>query len=287
MLAEFDLVMPADLDAALAVLADGGDGTMPLAGGTNLVVDLRARQIEPDRLVGLGRLRGLRGIDRTNGHVVMGAGTTISDVLRDSAMAQEAPALVEAARWFGGQMVRNAATLAGNLCYGSPAADMVPPLLVLDAEVTLQSTAGSRRLSLADFHRGYRQTARRSDELLTQITWPQPQAGSANAFYKLSRRKGDAITVVGVAVALTIEADRCRRARIALGAVAPTVIRARAAEQMLEGEVLTPALIDAAARQAVEAARPIDDVRASAEYRRHAVHVLTRRLLEQVRARLS
>ncbi len=293
MFAEFDLVIPADLDEALRMLAQnkqrekGNDGIVPLAGGTNLLVDLRARSVTPTCLVGLGRLDKLRGIAVDNGRVTIGAGTTLSDILLDPRMARHAASLMDCARVFGGQMVRNTATVAGNVCYGSPAADTVPPLLALDAEVILVSRSGRRVVPLHEFFLGYKHDARRPDELLAEIAWPAPPAESVNCFYKLARRKGDAITVVGVAVSVTIKAGECTAARIALGAVAPVVKRALAAEEMLVGHALTPTLIDAAARQAIAACEPIDDVRASAEYRLHAVHVLTRRLLTQAWNELS
>jgi len=284
MLAEFDLVMPGDLAQALDILAGegGGDaGTLPLAGGTNLVVDLRAKRVSADRLVGLGRIDALRGIARRNDRIAIGGGTTLSDILRDPGMAEAAPSLVESARVFAGQMVRNTATVAGNICCGSPAADTVPPLLALDAELTLTSSGGARVVPLADFFLGYQEDRRRPDELVTEIAWDAPPPGAANLFYKLARRKGDAITVVGVAVTVAAEAGKCSRARIALGAVAPIVKRARGAEALLEGQAPTPELIEAAAQRAVEESSPIDDVRASADYRRHAVHMLTRRLVTQ------
>ncbi len=293
MFAEFDLVMPGDLDEALDILAeasgdgDGDAGILPLAGGTNLVVDLRARRIRADKLVGLGRIAALRGIERSNGRVTIGAGTTLSDILRDPGMAEAAPSLVDSARVFAGQMVRNTATVAGNVCCGSPAADTVPPLLSLDAELTLAGRGGSRVVPLADFFLGYQENERRPGELVTGISWDAPKPNAANLFYKLARRKGDAITVVGVAVTVAVEAGKCTTARIALGAVAPVVKRAREAEALLEGEALTPELIEAAARQAVEDSSPIDDVRASADYRRHSVHALTRRLLSQAWAQVT
>ena len=288
MYAEFDFELPDHLDEALDILAEADQQShhMPLAGGTNLIVDLRARRITPSTLVGLTNIPGLRGIDHANGRVMMGGKTTVSDILRSVELLGSAPSLVESASVFGGQMVRNAATVAGNICYGSPAADLVPPLLALDAVVTLASRAGTRTLPLAKFFCDYRQTARRSDELLTQLSWPTPPPSSTNLFYKLARRKGDAITVVGVAVFLATASGRCRIARIALGAVAPTVKRATAAEQMLEGQALSSELIDAAARQALAESSPIDDVRASADYRRHSVYVITRRLLTQAWERL-
>jgi carbon-monoxide dehydrogenase medium subunit len=293
MYADFDLVIPADLNGALAALAgdgapaNGGGGTLPIAGGTNMIVDLRARRVSPDRLVSLARVEGLRGIEVGGGKVVMGGGTTMTDILHHPGLAEHAPSLVDQARVFAGQMVRNTATVAGNICCGSPAADTVPPLLSLDAEVELTSAGGSRAVPLSEFFTGFKESVRRPDELVTRVSWPVPPAGSANLFYKLARRQGDAITVVGIAVTLHAEAGTCTTARIALGAVAPRVKRATAAEAMLTGAALTPELIEAAARKASEEAEPIDDIRASADYRRHGVHVLTRRLLTQARDRLS
>ena len=291
MLADFDLVIPANLTQALQILSEdatrNGHDAMPLAGGTNLLVDIRARRAAPKRLIALGKLDELRGITIDNGRVIVGGRTTLTDVLRAPRMAEHAPSLVQSARVFGGQMVRNSATVAGNLCYGSPAADTVPPLLSLNAELTLASQAGRRVVPLNDFFLGYKQNVRRHDELVTEITWPLPPSNSANLFYKLARRKGDAITVVGLAVTLVVESGKCSCVRIALGAVAPVIKRALAAEAMLIDQALTPTLIDAAAGQAVEACEPIDDARASAEYRCHGVYVLTRRLLTQAWERLS
>jgi carbon-monoxide dehydrogenase medium subunit len=178
-------------------------------------------------------------------------------------------------------MVRNTATVAGNVAYGSPAADLVPPLMALDAEVTLMSNSGTRTVPLADYFTGYRQTVRKPDELISEISWPKRGPGMADLFYKLARRKGDAITVTGVAVALTLAGGKCTGVRIALGAVAPVVLRARKAEAMLEGQAPDGGLIEAAAQLAAEDCNPIDDVRASAEYRRHTVHMLVRRLVGQ------
>ncbi|MDH3474244.1 MAG: xanthine dehydrogenase family protein subunit M [Rhodospirillales bacterium] len=279
MLPAFELLEPTSLEDALEALADGR--ATPMAGGTNLLPDLRARVDPARRFVDLSRIDELRGIDRANGRVVMGGGTTLTDILRDPALRQAAPSLVAAAEVFAGLMVRNAATVGGNICYGSPSADVVPPLLSLDAEVTLDSHQGARSVPLDGFFLDYKKTVMRADEILTAVSWTPPGPGTANLFYKLGRRKGDAITVTGVAVALAVEGGRCAKARIALGSVAPTVFRVKDAEGMLEGEPLTDELIEAAARTAADACRPIDDLRASAEYRSHTAHVLTRRLLRQ------
>jgi CO/xanthine dehydrogenase FAD-binding subunit len=287
MYADFELVIPETLDAALDALAEGNGETQVLAGGTNVIVDMRARRVSPARLVGLGKIDALRGIRIEGGRVTLGARTTMSEILHHPGLAQHAPSLVAQARVFAGQMVRNAATVAGNICSGSPAADVVPPLLALDAEVTLARPGGTRVVPLSEFFLGYKKDARAPGELMTEIAWDVPQTPSADLFYKLALRKGDAIAMVGIAVALSAEGGVCSRARIALGAVAPIVKRATAAEDLLHGQALTPALIEEAAQRAVEEVDPIDDIRASAGYRRHCVHALTRRLVTQAWDRLS
>lgn len=287
MIADFELEMPGDLAGALDMLAQGGDGVGLLAGGTNLIVDMRAGRHRPERLVALDRVQELRGIDCGGARISLGARTTVSDLLHSAEIAAAAPSLAEAARCFAGQMVRNAATVAGNIACGSPAADLVPPLMSLDATVTLASRTGERSVPLDQYFLGYKRDVRRRDELITRISWPRLPARSCNSFYKLARRRGDAITVTGVAVTLCVENGVCEKARIALGAVAPVVVRAKKAEALLVRNRLTPEMIDAAALQAVEECSPIDDIRASAQYRRHAVEVLTRRLVSQAWVQLT
>ena len=284
----FELEMPRDLAGALNALAAGADSqTVPIAGGTNLIVDMRAKRERPDRVVGLGAVGELRGMEFGIDRISIGGGTTVTDLLRSPEIAEAAPSLVESSRLFAGLMVRNTATVAGNIACGSPAADLVPPLLSLDADVTLASVAGTRTLVLEEYFLDYKRDVRRPDELITRISWPRLPAPSVNTFYKLARRKGDAITVTGVALTLCAAGGMCTRARIALGAVAPVVLRARKAETVLEGRALTPALIDEAAAAATAASSPIDDVRASAEYRLHTVEALTRRLVAQAWDRLN
>jgi carbon-monoxide dehydrogenase medium subunit len=208
---------------------------------------------------------------------------TLSALLESQLIADHAPVLRQAAAVFANPLVRNRATLGGNLGDASPAADTAPALLVLDAEVILESlNGGMRTIAIDDFFVGVRKTARRPDELITAVRLPILPAHSAANFYKLGLRKADAISVVGVAVRLTRdEAGHCTAARIALGSVAPRPLRAHAAEELLIGKPLTAEAIAEAARMAAEAASPISDVRASADYRRHTAGVLARRLLAQ------
>jgi carbon-monoxide dehydrogenase medium subunit len=286
MYAQFDLDIPDNLDGALEALAGGG-GVVPLAGGTNLIVDIRARRERPERVVGLAKVAELCGIKTNGGRIAIGGRTTVSDLLASPDIATAAPSLIEASKVFAGQMVRNTATVAGNIACGSPAADLVPPLMSLDADVTLTSKSGSRTVALDEYFLGYKQDTRRADELITEISWPGLPDNAVNSFYKLARRKGDAITITGVAVTIAAEGGKCVMARIALGAVGPVVLRAKEAEAMLQGAALTPELIAEAASRAAGECSPIDDIRASADYRRHTVEALTRRLVSQAWDRLA
>ncbi len=286
MLAEFDLLMPQSLSEALGMLAERGRDLAPLAGGTNLVVDLRSGRHRPAGLLDLSRLTELQGIrredgdSRDGGYIVIGARTTLSEVLSHPLIAEHGAPLQEAAAIFANPLVRNRATVGGNIADGSPAADTAPALLALDASVELVSITGRRTLPLEQFLVGVRRTERRPDELLSAIRWPVPASPCAGRFSKLGLRRADAIAVISAAVLVERDAaGNCGQARIALGAVAPRPIRAHPAEDALRGRPLTADAIALAARLAAETASPISDIRASAAYRRRTVAVLVRRLL--------
>jgi CO/xanthine dehydrogenase FAD-binding subunit len=282
MLPEFDLLTPQTLPEALDVLASEAPDAYPLAGGTVLLVDMRDGRVSPRLLVDLGALDGLQGIRREDGHIVVGARTTIKEMRRNSLLADLCPVIIEAANFFANPLVRNRATVGGNLADASPAADMAPPLLVLGAEVELLSKEGTRRLPLDEFFLAPCETARRPDEIVAFLRWPVPADGSGGSFQKLGLRRADTISVVSAAAMIERdEAGLCREARIALGAVAPTPIRARQAEELLRGQQLTPELAAEAGRVAAGEASPIDDLRGSAGYRRRMVEVLVRRALSQ------
>lgn len=289
MYANFDLLVPEKLDQALGMIskAKAANDFAPLGGGTNLVVEMRAKGVGPATLVSVGQIPSLRGIVIADGTVTIGASTTVSDILRDPRMKKVASALVESADVFAGQMVRNTATVAGNIGCGSPAADLVPPLLALGARVTLRSESGERTVPLDGYFTGYKTSIRRPDELLTAISWPVPSASSASKFYKLGRRKGDAITMVGVSVFVSLNKGVCETVRIALGAVGPCVMRAKKAEAVLQGQTPNADLIAKAALAASSESTPLDDIRASGQYRKEQVQVLVQRLLTQSLESLS
>jgi carbon-monoxide dehydrogenase medium subunit len=287
MLPEFDLLTPQTLPEALDMLAQGAPAVVPIAGGTNVVVNLREGQYRGRTLLDVTRLQELRGLRRENGHVVIGGGTTIAELMTDPLITAHGAPLRQAAAVLGSPLVRNRATVAGNLVDASPAADMAPPLLVLAAEVKLASRDGTRWLPLREFFVGPNETLRRPDELLVAVRWPIPPENSKAAFHKIGLRNALACSVITTAVLTeTDENGRCRQVRIALGSVAPTPLRAYAAEDALQGQTLAADAIAEAAQLSAEATNPIDDVRGTAAYRRRMAEVLVRRLLEKgVRSR--
>lgn len=278
---EFDLVVPKDLTGALEALAGNDTAVQPLAGGTDMIVNVRSQAVRPQRLVALSEIGDLARIGRQNGHVRVGSGVAVARFLNEPLLTQHADLVRQAAANFANPMIRNLATVGGNLASASPAADLAPPLLALAAEVELTGKSGIRVIPLEDFFIGPRKTARRPDELITALRWQVPPAKSAGAFYKLGLRQADAISVVSVAVQLEREGERCVAARIALGAVAARPMRAHRAEALLAGQSVTGAAIEEAARMASEECSPIDDLRGTADYRRRMVRVYVRRMLEK------
>ncbi len=282
MLPSFELLMPETLPEALEMLAGYAPDAMPLAGGTNLVPDLRGGKRRPGVLVNVHGLDALQYIGQQDRYVVMGAGVSLADVLESELIGAHGRVLQEAARVFANPLIRNRATVGGNLGNASPAADTVPPLLVLDAELKLASAGESRWVGLEEFFVDVCDTICRHVELITAVRWLVPPPRTFSRFRKLTLRKSTAISVVSVAVRVTLgESGRCVDAAVALGAVAPTPIRVHEAEEVLRGEALTPEVIDRATRFACTAASCIGDVRSSAAYRERVTDVLTRRLLAE------
>ncbi|MFW6135727.1 MAG: FAD binding domain-containing protein [Chloroflexota bacterium] len=282
MLPQFELLMPHTLPEALQMLAGSAPDALPLAGGTNLIPDMRGGRRRPGVVVNIAGLGELQGIRQEDGHVIVGSGVTIAELLESDVIARQAPVIRQAASVFGNPLVRNRATVGGNLGDASPAADMAPPLLALDAEVRLASKGESRWVPLDEFFVDVCDTICRHVELITAVRWPAPVPGTFAGFRKLSLRRSTAISVVSVAVRITFgDGGRCEDAAVALGAVAPTPIRAHDAEHALRGEALTAEVIEEATRLGCGALSCIGDVRGSADYRERVVRVLMRRLLEE------
>jgi carbon-monoxide dehydrogenase medium subunit len=284
----FEYHQPASVGDAVALAARFREEGRFLAGGTDLLVQIRRGALAPRHVIGLQAVAGLRGL-HVNGGVRLGASVTHRTIERTPALLGPWRCLVEGAEVIGGHQVRNVATVAGNLVNASPAADLNACLLALNGTVTLVGEGGSRSVAVERFLLGPHRTDRRPEELLTEVSLPALPARSATAFLKAGRRKAMEISVVCVAVRLTLDESgrRCAEAGIALGAVAPTTIRAREAERLLTGELAGADAFRAAAEACQRACQPIDDVRATARFRRHLVGVLVRRALERAAARAA
>lgn len=285
----FAMHRPASLAEAVALAEQYGEAARFLAGGTDLVIQMNCKRLAPAHLIDLSGLSPLRGIEEAPDGFVLGALTTHKAIERHPAFQGGLIALVEAARVIGGHQIRNVGTVGGNIVNASPAADFVPALLVLDAEVALVGAAGRRRLPLERFLTGPNRTERRLDEILTEVRFPELPLASATAFVKAGRRRAMEISVVCVAARLTLDAGdrRCRGVRLSLGAVGPKALRPRAAEAFLEGRPASEESFGEAGRLAAEACAPISDVRASDRYRRLLVSALVARALAQCVKRIE
>jgi carbon-monoxide dehydrogenase medium subunit len=278
----FDYHQPDSLTDAVELAERFGVQGSFLAGGTDLIVQIERGRIAPRHVIGLGRVPGLAGIE-LNGRITLGARVTHRAIEQTAELAGSLRCLVEGAEVIGGHQVRNVATVGGNLANASPAADLVPSLLALDGMVTLLGSGGERELPVERFLLGPNRTARRPDELVTRVTLDALPPRAATAFLKAGRRRAMEISVVCVAARLVLDAslERCLEARVALGAVAPTAVRAHSAERLLEGQPVGGEAFRRAAEAALETCHPIDDVRASAAFRQHLVGVLVRRALDR------
>ena len=274
-----DYSAPRTLEEALQVLGETPEGARVLAGGTDLVPRMRARMVTPSLLVDL-RLLALDEINLDGDWLALGACVTQTALIELDLIASHFPTLAEAAREMAGPPIRNRATIGGNLVNASPAADLAPPLLVYDAEVVLAKTGSVRRVPLSEFFTGPGQTVLAPEELLATVRLPLMPPSTAAKFIKLGKRKAMAVAVVDAAARLSLDANgRISQARIALGSVAPTPMRAVGAEALLVGQSPSEELFAEAGQTASEAASPISDLRASAGYRKQMVAVLSRRAL--------
>ncbi len=249
-----------------------------LAGGTDLMVKARDGMVPPSIWCDLTGLRELRGVRLRGGRIEIGSGTVYMDLIQSPLLLRHAPALVDAMREIGGEQIKNRGTLGGNLANASPAADAVPALYTLGATVHTRLGARVRNIPVDAFATGPGRTVLKSGELIVSVSFPARKA-IRGKFLRLGQRQANAISKISVAASLTLKDGRVDWAGVALGAVGPTVIRARHTEQALIGRPLTTQVIDAAVRAVQLEARPIDDVRSTAAYRRRMCGVLLRRML--------
>jgi CO/xanthine dehydrogenase FAD-binding subunit len=282
-LPRFDYIVPKTLDEALKALNEHKGSAKLLAGGTDLVPQLKKRELKtPGYVIDLKSIPGLDGISYDAQGLQIGPLATISSIAQSPEVQERYPMLVQAALGMASPQVRNRGTFAGNICNAVPSADSAPSLLALNATIMIKSIRGERTSSIDQFFTGPRKTMLEADEMLVGITVPKPLPASRGVYLKLSPRHSMDLAIVGVAAVGISENGVCKDIRIALGAVAPTPIRAPMAEAILQGKPITSALINEAAKNAITQCSPIDDHRASQEYRCDMVYVLTKRALNQI-----
>jgi CO/xanthine dehydrogenase FAD-binding subunit len=283
----FEYLQPGSVAEAIRMLTEYGPEARVLAGGTDLLIQMEGGRHRPEAVIYVARIPELREIDwNPDDGVRIGGAATLRAVENHITVRERYPALARAAKEVGSIQIRNLATLAGNLCNASPSADTSPALLAYEAEVEITGSGGDRQVPVGEFWLGPGRTVLRPGELVTGIRLPPPAPGQRSFYQKLAVRKAMDLAMVVVAIVLTpgeagSDGDgRVRQARIALGAVAPTCLRAEEAESLIADR--GAAAIEEAAQLAAAASSPISDQRASAEYRREMVRVLTRRGLRQL-----
>ena len=278
-MSRYDYYQPESLEEAIR-LKKNISGSLFISGGTDLMVRINKKELRPSALISLRSIPGLSGIE--NGKIIrVGAMTSISDLVKSPFIQENYPVLIQAAKTLGSVQIRNVATIGGNLCNGSPAADMAPPLLVLHAKVRVQSAQDNRDITLEKFFRGPGETSLSRDEILTDILLEPPETNTKTIFLKKGRTRMD-LAVASVAVLIQKEGNRFLKARLAAGSVSPTPLRLFEVEAILEGAIFSRGLLDEARHLASRCVSPISDERATADYRYHLVGVLVKRALEKL-----
>ncbi len=278
---EFDYVRPETLEDAIAALSGAGGGAAVLAGGTDLVPWLRDRVAKPSLVVDLKGVPGLDGVDMADGVLSLGALVTFADLIDSDLVSDELPVLCEMARVMGSTGVRNRATLAGNICSAVPSCDSGPVLLVCNATVSVAGPTGARDVPISEWFEGPKKTVLGSGEIVTRIAAPVPAGGHGASYVKLRRNRGEDIAQAGVAAMALPD----RSYRVAFGAVAPTPVRAPRIEELLSGKEIDEAVIAEAKKLVSQETAPIEDLRASREYREHMLPVMLERALRAAAAR--
>lgn len=275
----YDYLRPKSLKEALQQKKSIA-GAKFISGGTDLLVQIKNRELQPPTLISLRSIPELATIE-INGGARIGALATISDIIQHNELGLNYPVLVEAARRLGSVQIRNVATVGGNLCNCSPSADIALPLLVLEAKVRLRTAKAKREIQISEFLKGPGESCLSSDEILTDILLDPPHQKAKATFLKKGRVKMD-LAIASLAVLLEMEGGKCRKARIAAGSVAPVPLRLYKVEDLLEGATLSKDLVSKAQQLASKIVSPITDIRATEEYRRQIVRVYVKRGLEKI-----
>jgi CO/xanthine dehydrogenase FAD-binding subunit len=264
---EYELIAPNSLDAVLQILSSSPDQYTPIAGGTELMVALGAGRLQPKKFVSLWNLGELRFIEVASDAIIIGAGSTFTDIRKHPVIAEEFSILAQAASWTGSIANQNRGTLGGNIVNGSPAADSPPVLLAYDAGVTLISTRGARTLPYRDFHLAYKETELEPDELLHSITISRNLKGYNTYIRKVGPRNAQAISKVAIAAIALMKNGHVEDIRIGAASLREFPARLLAAEKLLKGKAISAETIAGARAAVLAEARPIDDIRSTAKYR--------------------
>jgi CO/xanthine dehydrogenase FAD-binding subunit len=287
-LSRFDYYAPEGIEDACRLLMELGGGAVVMAGGTDILLKIRRGLLKAKAVVDLQKIKGMNRISFEEGEgLTIGAMARLADVEIHPVIKDKYPAVADAARATANVQIRNMGTVAGNLCNAAPSAENAPVLIAMGAKVTLTAVKGQRELPLEEFFKGPGLTAIDEGEVLTSIHVPIPPAGSGASYKHISPRSKVDISAVGVGVMLTMNGDICEEAKIALGAVAPIPMRAIKAENVIKGGRISSDLLEKAGLEASGECAPITDVRATAEYRRKMVAVLTIRALNEANSRAS
>ncbi|HVI90348.1 MAG TPA: xanthine dehydrogenase family protein subunit M [Dongiaceae bacterium] len=275
---------PASVAEAVGLLASLGDEARPLAGGHSLIPMMKLRMAQPEHLVDLGKIPGLKGIRQDGNDIVIGAMTTQAEIIASPFLADKAPILIEAAKVIADPQVRYAGTIGGNVANGDPGNDMPGLMLCLDARYNLVGAAGSRQIPARDFYEAAYFTKLEAGEILTELRFATPAAGHGWAYEKLKRKIGD-YAVAAAAVMLDMSGGKCTRASIALTNVAQTPLLAEDAAKALIGSPVDASAINVAAKAAMAIADPTTDTRGPVEYRRSVLGVMVRRAIDRAKIR--
>lgn len=278
----FKYVSPETKEEALKILKKEGSNACIVAGSTNVLPDIKIKKLSPKILVDITAIEELRGIDKKKDKICIKPLTTIAELANSELILKESKVLTQAAEHFADPLVRNNATIGGNLATASPAADMAVPLLTLGAIIKIESIRQKREVKLKEFFLGPGKTVLQDDEMIVGIEFEQSDINKNGYFVKLGQRKAMAIAIASLALNLEIKQNKIIQIRIAMGSVAPMPIRLTVVEEFLKNKEIKNGLIEEVVNKVSEEVNPINDIRASGEYRRYIAGILFKRAFEKL-----
>ena len=279
---QFKYISPENKEEALKILKEEGVNACIVAGSTNVLPDIKIKKLSPKILVDITAIEELRGIDKKKDKICIRPLTTIAELINSELILKEGKILIQAAQEFADPLVRNNATIGGNLVTASPAADMAVPLLTLDALIKIESVRQKREVKLKDFFLEPGKTVLHDDEMIVGIEFEQSDINKNGYFIKLGQRKAMAIAIASLALNLEVKQNKIIQIRIAMGSVAPTPIRLTTAEEFLKDKEINSKLVEEAMYRMRKEVEPISDIRASAEYRRYISGILFKRAFKKL-----